>query len=110
MPYIKFSNCGGFSTDTIFVFEEANVFPGTLTLQNLLINAELSRRIMIDKDGVNIFLGNSKSGGLLILRCFDSLPLFFLCREGSGQAYTISLIATSSADARMLFIRPTHFI
>ena len=27
-----------------------------------------------------------------------------------GQAYTSSLIATSSADARILFIRPTHFI
>ena len=110
MPYIKFSNRGRFTADTILAFEEPNVFPGALPLQNLLINTEFSRRIMIDKDGVNIFLRNSKSGGLFILRRFDSLPLFFLRGEGVCQAYTSSLNTTSSADALMLFIRPTHFI
>ena len=57
--------------------------------------------------GVKVMLADLKSRGAYrsqVNRCL------FFCGEGSGQAYTISLIATSSADAWMLFIRPTHFI
>ena len=59
---------------------------------------------------VNILLRNGKSGGIFILRLFNGLPLFFLAGERVGQAYTSSVSTISSADARMLFIRPTHFI
>lgn len=65
----------------------------------------------MQKNGVNVLLGNSKSGGLFILRRLDRRFLFFLRGEGVGQsAYTTSAIAASSAAAWMLFIRPTHFI
>ena len=58
---------------------------------------------------VNILLRNGKGGGFLILRLFNGLPLFFLRGERVGQAYTSSVSTTSSADARRLFISPTHF-
>ena len=58
---------------------------------------------------VNILLRNGKSGGFFILRFFNGLALFFLGGERVGQAYTSSVSTTSSADARILFIRPTHF-
>ena len=79
----------------------------------LLKNTELSTgyAAAMQEDSVNVLLGNSKSGGLFILRRLDSRFLFFLRGEGVGQlAYTISANATSSAAALMLSIRPTHFI
>ena len=79
----------------------------------LLKNTELSigYAAAMQEDSVNVLLGNSKSGGLFILRRLDSRFLFFLCGERVAQlAYTISASAASSAAALMLFIRPTHFI
>lgn len=79
----------------------------------LLKNTELSigNAAAMQKNGVNVLLGNSKSGGLFILRRLDSRFLFFLYGERVAQlAYTISASAASSAAALMLFIRPTHFI
>ena len=79
----------------------------------LLKNTEFSigYAAAMQENGVNVLLGNSKSGGLFILRRLDSRFLFFLRGEGVGQlAYTISAIAASSAAAWMLFIMPTHFI
>ena len=79
----------------------------------LLKNTEFSigYAAAMQKNGVNVLLGNSKSGGLFILRRLDCSFLFFLRGEGVGQlAYTISASAASSAAALMLFIRPTHFI
>ena len=65
----------------------------------------------MQENSVNVLLGDSKSGGLFILRRLDSRFLFFLRGERVGQlAYTISVSAISSAAALMLFIRPTHFI
>ncbi len=65
----------------------------------------------MQENSVNVLLGDSKSGGLFILRRLDSRFLFFLRGERVGQlAYTISASAASSAAALMLFIRPTHFI
>ena len=79
----------------------------------LLKNTEFSigYAAAMQEDSVNVLLGNSKSGGLFILRRLDCRFLFFLRGEGVGQlAYTISASAASSAAAWMLFIRPTHFI
>ena len=79
----------------------------------LLKNTELSigYTAAMQEDSVNVLLGDSKSGGLFILRRLDCSFLFFLRGEGVGQlAYTISASAASSAAALMLFIRPTHFI
>lgn len=79
----------------------------------LLKNTEFSigYAAAMQEDSVNVLLGNSKSGGLFILRRLDSRFLVFLRGEGVGQlAYTISASAASSAAALMLFIRPTHFI
>ena len=79
----------------------------------LLKNTELSigYAAAMQEDSVNVLLGNSKSGGLFILRRLNSRFLFFLRGEGVGQlAYTISASTASSAAALMLFIRPTHFI
>ena len=65
----------------------------------------------MQENSVNVLLGDSKSGGLFILRCLNCRFLFFLRGERVGQlAYTISASTTSSAAALMLFIRPTHFI
>ncbi len=79
----------------------------------LLKNTEFSigYAAAMQEDSVNVLLGNSKSGGLFILRRLNSRFLFFLRGEGVGQlAYTISASTASSAAALMLFIRPTHFI
>ena len=79
----------------------------------LLKNTELSigYAAAMQECSVNVLLGDSKSGGLFILRRLDRRLLFFLRGERVGQlAYTISASAASSAAALMLFIRPTHFI
>ena len=54
------------------------------------------------RTGVKVVMAGFKPRG-----CFLR---FFLAGERVGQAYTSSVSTTSSADARMLFIRPTHFI
>ena len=79
----------------------------------LLKNTEFSigYAAAMQEDSINVLLGDSKSGGLFILRRLNCRFLFFLRRERVTQlAYTISASATSSAAALMLFIRPTHFI
>ena len=54
----------------------------------LLKNTELSigYTAAMQKNGVNVLLGNSKSGGLFILRRLDSRFLLFL--GGKRVAYT----------------------
>ena len=37
--------------------------------------------VALKQDGVNILLGDRKSGGFLHLRFCDNLPLFFLTEE-----------------------------
>ena len=83
MPSVQFSAAiNSLSADSVLIFEKAGIFLDTFPFQNLLIDVELSRCVMICKDGVNIFLGDSKSGGLLIPRFFDGLSLFFFGRKG----------------------------
>ena len=112
MPNIQlFAPIDRKSADTILFFEESRVFIVPLFFQKLLINAELSLCSVPYQNSVNVLLGDSKSGGLFILRRLNCRFLFFFRGEGVTQlAYTISASAISSAAALILFIRPTHFI
>ena len=69
--------------NAILTFEEVRIFTLALFFQELLINAEftIGFAAAVQENSINILLGNSKSGGLFILRFLDGLTLFFLGGE-----------------------------
>ena len=82
MPNIQlFAPIDRKSADTILFFEESRVFIVPLFFQKLLINAELSLCSVPYQNSVNVLLGDSKSGGLFILRRLNCRFLFLMARE-----------------------------
>ena len=89
MPLVQIliPDSGICTTYAVFVFKKLYILNGRFLFQKLLINSEFSINYTAapQKNSVNILLRNDKSGGLFILRCINSLLLFFLGGERVGQ-------------------------